>query len=105
MRCLKLAWAGVAGMGEDLAVLFVPHYARRRNAVFQVGLRSLQAKGAMNVQDQPATNHEAGFLGRRISSSMNLLKPPTIQKNPAFREPWRLKWPERFDFCRLVFGL
>jgi hypothetical protein len=29
MRCLKLAWAGVAGMGEDLAVLFVPHYARR----------------------------------------------------------------------------
>jgi hypothetical protein len=47
-------------MGEDLAVLFVPHYARRRTAVFQVGLRGFQANGAMNVQDRPATNHEAG---------------------------------------------
>jgi hypothetical protein len=60
MRCLKLAWAGVAGMGEDLAVLIVPHYVRRRTSVFQVGLRGFQANGAMNVQDRPATNHEAG---------------------------------------------
>jgi hypothetical protein len=37
------------------------HYARRRTSVFQVRPRGLQAIGAMNVQDRPATNHEAGW--------------------------------------------
>ena len=37
------------------------HYARRRTSVFQVRPRGLQANGAMNVQDRPATNHEAGW--------------------------------------------
>jgi len=42
MPCLKMARAGdrrgsaIAGNGEDLAVLLVPHLARQRTSVFQV---------------------------------------------------------------------
>jgi hypothetical protein len=44
------------------------------------------------------------ILRRRISSSLNQRKHPTIPKNRAFRMLWKMNWPRRFDICPLAFG-
>jgi DNA-directed RNA polymerase specialized sigma24 family protein len=55
-------------------------------------------------RSKPVTDSRS-IRRRTLSGFLNLLKLPTIPKNPAFRVLWRMNWPKRFDICRLAFGL